>query len=1120
MDAAQLQQFEQIVQALLSGDNNIRSQAEAAYNAAKANLDALVSGLIYLLRRQESEEQIRSMSALLLRKAVMQTSSEPGQSLVTQLSAPVATALKQQLLECIQVEPQRAIRKKVCDAVGQLGINVLSADMQAWPELLPFMLSATKSGNANMHEAALTIFNALSEFMCHKSRVSYHAVLLDVFQTSLQPDQPMLVRTAALKAIASFLLALEDSNSRTAFANLVPLMLRAISDALQQGDEAEVRSALEVFVEVAESQPKFLKKNIVDCVSGMIAISSNTDLEDATRHLALEFLLTIAENAPAQAKKIGTFCQQVVPVALGMMLEIECDTPEELQEWEEQEEDEEDTEITNYDVGEEALDRLAIAMGGKVMVPVLFEHIQKLMKSQDWKQRHASLMAISQSGEGCEKQMAQNLEQILQMIVAMFSDPHPRVRWAAINTVGQMCTDFGPDLQRRHHALVLPTLIRTMDDGCKRVQAHAAAAVINFCEHCSRSTLQIYLSDLLGKLMQLLQRNVRRVVEQAVTAIASVADVAESDFVPFYASFMPGLKGILQQGQAKEYRMLRGKAMECISLIGVAVGKEVFAQDAKEVMDLIIATQAASDAAQLDSDDPQISFMLQACGRICKCLGEQFQPYLPYVIPPLLRSAQIDPELRVLDHDDDDDEEEEEEGVESVTVALRGGGHKRITIRTSALEEKATACTMLSTYAQELKEAFFPYVESVAQVLIPLIKFQYLDDVRTASMSAMPELLGATTSALKNGVQGASPEIVMRLKDVMVVPILEQLASEPDVEALAQLLDSWNELIELGKECPPARLNAEQLTKGLETCKKIISESMARREERQQQEDPDEDDEDEAADEEEQEEILVQNVVESVGKYLEVYTSAEVLPIFDQLLLPLFSTMFQPARPASDKVAALCVFDDIVEHCSADGGADHYVATLLPAYLQYASAEEVGVRQAAVYGLGVLAEHSRTADEATLQQAAAKLLEVVDHPLAFGEDNATASDNAVSALGKVCRRSEAIATHVLPRWLSKLPLGADKEEARSVHKALVEMVEATNLALMGANHERLPEIICVFGQLLDTELLEDDVAPRVGNILRQIRQGLPQVLQALPSHPRFAKLSPEQRSTLERAISS
>ena len=82
-------------------------------------------------------------------------------------------------------------------------------------------------------------------------------------------------------------------------------------------------------------------------------------------------------------------------------------------------------------------------------------------------------------------------------------------------------------------------------------------------------------------------------------------------------------------------------------------------------------------------------------------------------------------------------------------VALRGGGHKRITIRTSALEEKATACTMLTTYAQELKEGFFPYVESVAQVLIPLIKFQYLDDVRTGAMSAMPELLDSPACVVR-----------------------------------------------------------------------------------------------------------------------------------------------------------------------------------------------------------------------------------------------------------------------------------------------------------------------------------------------------------------------------------
>jgi len=89
-----------------------------------------------------------------------------------------------------------------------------------------------------------------------------------------------------------------------------------------------------------------------------------------------------------------------------MMLELECDTAQELQEWEDEDEDEEDTEVTNYDVGEEALDRLAIALGGKAMMPVLFGIIQEWFPSDDWKKRHAALMAISQSGEGCEAQMA------------------------------------------------------------------------------------------------------------------------------------------------------------------------------------------------------------------------------------------------------------------------------------------------------------------------------------------------------------------------------------------------------------------------------------------------------------------------------------------------------------------------------------------------------------------------------------------------------------------------------------------------------------------------------------------------------------------------------------------
>ena len=54
------------------------------------------------------------------------------------------------------------------------------------------------------------------------------------------------------------------------------------------------------------------------------------------------------------------------------------------------------------------------------------------------------------------------------------------------------------------------------------------------------------------------------------------------------------------------------------------------------------------------------------------------------------------------------------------------------------------------------------------------------------------------------------------------------------------------------------------------------------------------------------------------------------------------------------------------------------------------------------------------------------LLAMVEHPEAFHVENATASDNAVSALGKLCYSNEGIARHVLPRWLAKLPLRADR----------------------------------------------------------------------------------------------
>lgn len=100
--------------------------------------------------------------------------------------------------------------------------------------------------------------------------------------------------------------------------------------------------------------------------------------------------------------------------------------------------------------------------------------------------------------------------------------------------------------------------------------------------------------------------------------------------------------------------MLRGKTIECVSLIGLAVGREVFAADAKEIMQILL-----SAGANFDSEDPQVSYMISAWARICKILGPEFAPYLPQVMPAVIKAADFKPEVTMIEGKDESPEPHE-----------------------------------------------------------------------------------------------------------------------------------------------------------------------------------------------------------------------------------------------------------------------------------------------------------------------------------------------------------------------------------------------------------------------------------------------------------------------------
>ncbi|KNA22702.1 hypothetical protein SOVF_032190 [Spinacia oleracea] len=1090
--------FETLISHLMSSSNEQRSQAEIAFNLCKqTDPNSLTFKLAHLLQFSPHLEA-RAMSTILLRKLFTRDSissdSSSSSYVWPHLTPSSQSSLKALLLACLQRDDAKTISKKLCDTISELASGILPDN--GWPELLPFMFQCVSSDSPSLQESAFLIFAQLSQFI-GDTLVPYIKELHGVFLNCLANSPSSDVRIAALNAVINFIQCLETSGDRDRFQDLLPAMMKTLTEALNSGQEATAQEALELLIELAGAEPRFLRRQLVDVVGAMLQIAEADQLEEGTRHLAVEFVITLAEareRAPGMMRKLPQFISRLFDILMKMLLDIEDDPA-----WHSAElEDEDAGETGNYSVGQECLDRLSIALGGNSIVPVASQLLPAYLAAPEWQKHHAALIALAQIAEGCAKVMVKNLEQVLNMVLGSFQDPHPRVRWAAINAIGQLSTDLGPDLQLQYHQRVLPALANAMDDFQNpRVQAHAASAVLNFSENCTPDILTPYMD---GNGKQLVQ-------EGALTALASVADSSQEHFQKYYDAVMPYLKAILMNATDKSNRMLRAKAMECISLVGMAVGKEKFRDDAKQVMEVLMSLQGS----QMESDDPTTSYMLQAWARLCKCLGQDFLPYMSVVMPPLLQSAQLKPDVTITSADSDDIEDSDDDSMETITL-----GDKRIGIKTSVLEEKATACNMLCCYADELKEGFYPWIDQVAPTLVPLLKFYFHEEVRRAAVSIMPELLLSAKLAVEKGLaQGRDESYVKQLSDFIVPALVEALHKEPDVEISASMLDALNECIQISGTL----LDEAQVKAIVDEIKQVLTASSSRKRERAERakaEDFDAEEGELLKEENDQEEELFDQVGEILGTLIKTF-NASFLAFFDELTSYL-TPMWGKDKTAGERRIAICIFDDVAEQCRE--AALKYYDTYLPFLLEACNDEYPDVRQAAVYGLGVCAEFGGSAFKQLVGEALSRLNVVIQHPHALQSENVMAYDNAVSALGKICQfhRDSIDSSQIVPAWLNCLPIKGDLIEAKVVHDQLCSMVERSDVELLGPNNQHTPKIFLVFAEILcaGKDLATEQTAGRMVNLLRHLQQTLPPAILAST----WSSLQPQQQLTLQSILSS
>ena len=103
-------------------------------------------------------------------------------------------------------------------------------------------------------------------------------------------------------------------------------------------------------------------------------------------------LLTLPESGKGAVRKIPSFAKTAVQLAFVFMGELSEDS---MDEWNKSKDDEDLEHEDNFQVGLEAVDRLAISLGGKLFLAEATPIIKQWLGSTNWIHRHAALMGGS-----------------------------------------------------------------------------------------------------------------------------------------------------------------------------------------------------------------------------------------------------------------------------------------------------------------------------------------------------------------------------------------------------------------------------------------------------------------------------------------------------------------------------------------------------------------------------------------------------------------------------------------------------------------------------------------------------------------------------------------------------
>lgn len=1057
----------EILQGFASPNNEIRAAAEKSLNNDWITSEKIEILLVFLALQASYSPDFTTaaLSAVLFRKLALRAPPDSNIVIIakniTHIDKMTLKAIRETLLAGFMSDRPKDIRHKLSDAIAECA----QEGTPEWPELIQAIMECLqKDGSvSNFKESSFRILTSVPHLI---NTVDINTIL-PIFENGFT-DNNDEVKISAVTAFVGYFKQLPKSHW-SKIGVLLPSLLNSLPRFLDDNKDEALAAVFESLIELVELAPRLFKDMFDQIIQFCAIVIKNTDLENMPRTTALELLTVFSENAPHMCKTNPHYADTIVMSTLLMMTEVSFDD-DDATEWKESDDTDDEDEVT-YDHARQALDRVSLKLGGTYLAPTLFTYLQQMISSQDWRARFGAMMALSSAAEGCQDVLVREIPKILDMVIPLISDPHPRVQYGCCNVLGQISTDFAPLIQRTSHDRIVPALISKLTpDSCERVQTHAAAALVNFSEQANQAILEPYLDSLLTNLLTLLQSNKLYVQEQALTTIAFIAEAAKTKFIKYYDTLMPLLINVLRTENQGNNGVLKGKCIECATLIAAAVGKEKFSEHSQDLINLLLNQQ---NSILADEDDQIKSYLEHGWGRICRILGEDFVPLLPAILPPLLETAKATQDVSLIEEEEAADFQKY---VEWDVVQIQG---KHIAIHTSLLDDKVSAMELIQLYASILKSRFASYVKDIlTEIAIPSIDFYLHDGVRATGAGLIPVLLSCLVAAV-----GTNNEDVIHLWNLSTAKLISGINTEPMLEIAQTYHTALVDGLAIMGSIPLADELLDQYAKGVTTnLTDVYDHIKDGHNEADEYNEEIEDDYDGFTNED-----LLDEINKSLGAVMR--TSGEKFLPQIQLLLPLITTFLQENEVIL-VLFGLVAIGDIIKYYGEVTASikDTFIAKVVG----YLVSPEPQIRQAASYVLGVCSEYAPQSYGDVCASSLNTLVQVIGIPGAKNEDNQPATENASAAMAKILY---AYGSNVpnsdsyITSWMSALPTVTDDEAAVFNYRYLSHLID-TNSPLV-CDPSKIPNILDFVVQALVQKSITGKNAEDTVNSVKKLLSTLP-----------------------------